>query len=96
METHDKQVRGTDGDGDGRRQLSHVVIESVAEATDTDPFRLPPLHDAVDPEALNRLFATSGHGGLSTDGHVTFRYHGCVVTVHASGQAIVEPADDGS
>ncbi|GAA0194154.1 HalOD1 output domain-containing protein [Halobaculum roseum] len=93
---NDKQLRGADGDGDGRRQLSHVVIESVAEATDTDPFRLPPLHDTVDTDALNRLFATNGHGGLSTEGHVTFRYHGRVVTVHAGGQVTVEPADDGS
>ncbi|QZP37626.1 HalOD1 output domain-containing protein [Halobaculum magnesiiphilum] len=88
-------ISETNGDAEGGRQLSHVVIESVAEATDTDPFRLPPLHDAVDTDALSRLFATDGHAGSPTDGHVLFRYHGCDVTVHASGRATVEPDDDG-
>jgi len=80
-------------DADEGRDLSSLVIESVAEATDTDPLRLPPLHDVVDPGALDRLFTgESGLGTRATDGHVTFRYHGCDVTVHANEGTTVQPA----
>lgn len=90
------QLIGRDDTG-GERQPSRLVIESVAEATDTDPLRLPPLHDVVDPEALDRLFTGDvGPGTRATDGHVTFRYHGCDVTVHANGGATVEPTGGGT
>ncbi|QZX99714.1 HalOD1 output domain-containing protein [Halobaculum rubrum] len=85
------QLTSRDDTGEGR-QPSRLVIESVAEATATDPIRLPPLHDVVDPEALDRLFTREiGSGTRATDGHVTFRYHGCDVTIHASGGTTVEP-----
>ncbi|MFC6785258.1 HalOD1 output domain-containing protein [Halobaculum halobium] len=83
-------------DTDERQQLSHVVIESVAAATECSAHQLPPLHEAIDPDALNNLFASEGRtGGRSGGGHVSFRYHGCTVTVHASGRSVVERITDG-
>lgn len=36
--------------------LSTAVIEAVSEASDTASRDLPPLHEVVDPDALNDLF----------------------------------------
>ncbi|UIP01172.1 hypothetical protein Hbl1158_07445 [Halobaculum sp. CBA1158] len=85
--------RGNFGEG---RQLSNIILESVTEVTGTDPSRLPPLYHAVDPDALDRVFASDERTGERLgDGHVTFVYHDCVVTAHADGRVTVEPIDGG-
>lgn len=61
---------------------SVAVIEAVAEATDTDPMNLPQLHDIVDTEALDLLFAERGGGGQRAGGTVTFEYANCEVVVN--------------
>ena len=46
--------------GDGEIQSPVVMIaEALVEATGTDMGELPPLHDYVDCDALERLFDTS-------------------------------------
>ena len=57
--------------------VSIAVVESVSTATDTRALELPPLQDAVDPDALNALFAEQ-----PTTASVRFRYAGRAVTVH--------------
>ncbi|MFB1062412.1 HalOD1 output domain-containing protein [Natrinema sp. H-ect4] len=64
---------------------TNAVIEAVAEATDSDPLDLPPLYEAVDPDALNTLFDSS-----ETSGQVSFPYAGFEVTVRGS-EVEVEP-----
>ncbi|MXR41538.1 hypothetical protein GRX01_09330 [Halobaculum sp. WSA2] len=89
----DQSTRRDDASEGGRPSL--LVIDSVAEATDTDPLRLPPLHDVVDPDALDRLFPRDlGLDTPAMDSHVTFRYHGCDVTVHANGGTTVDSAGE--
>lgn len=49
--------------GDGELQSPVVEIaEALSEATDTEMGDLPPLHDYVDTDALDRLFDTSEKG----------------------------------
>jgi hypothetical protein len=61
---------GAESDGDG--SVSSVVLEAVAEAKGTVPADLSvPLYEAVDPEALDRLFETSGD---TAGGRVQFAY----------------------
>jgi len=69
------------------------VVEAVAAVTGTPPASLSPLYDAIDPDALNRLVAP-GRGTPSTDSRVSFRFEGCMVTVHGDGRTVVSPATD--
>lgn len=64
------------------------VVETVADALGTDPTELGPLYEAVDPDALDRLFESSHR---FTTGRVTFAFEGCDVTVDADGWVAVSP-----
>lgn len=55
--------------------VSLTVIECVSEADGRDPNDRPPLHEAIDPEALDDLFR--GRSG----GEVTFTYQDYEITV---------------
>ncbi|WP_080508297.1 HalOD1 output domain-containing protein [Haloparvum sedimenti] len=64
---------------DPRETACERVTRRVAEETDVDALDLPPLFDAVDPDALNALVAS-----MET-GEITFAYAGRSVTVTADG-----------
>lgn len=76
--------------------ISEGVVYAVAEHTGTDPQELTPLHDVVDPDALNQLFESNGSDGERTQGRVTFDYCECTVTVSADGSVLVSWADQQS
>lgn len=63
--------------------VSRAVVSVVADRSGVDPTELPPLHGAVDPEALDSLFA--GDVG----GRAEFRYNGFDVVVHGDGRVAV-------
>lgn len=66
--------------------MSETVIEAVADAVGTDPLNLtPPLYEAIDPDALDQLFA-----GTPPVGKVVFNYNGCEVSVFPDGYVSVE------
>ncbi|WP_436929624.1 HalOD1 output domain-containing protein [Halosimplex halobium] len=67
------------------------VLETVAAAERVDPVDLPPLADAVDPQALNDLFGSSG--GKLAPVTVRFEYCGYEVTVRSVGSVTAEPVD---
>lgn len=64
--------------------VSVRVVQNVANTTDSDPLELPPLYDAVDPDALDTLV------GRMSDGVVSFTYAGHVVTVTSEGSITLE------
>ena len=76
-------------------RLSLLVLEAVAAAEGVSPAELPsPLYQIVDPDALDRLYATEP---VATT-HVTFDYMGYTVEVTADGCVSIdgiayEPAD---
>lgn len=73
---------------------SWSVIETVADVTETDPTDLQPLHEVVDPEALDNLFHSDLYDSSAAQvGLVRFRYEGCIVTVHADGRIVVSVLD---
>ncbi|WP_436936149.1 HalOD1 output domain-containing protein [Halovenus marina] len=64
------------------------VVHSVADTTTTEVSDLPPLYDAIDPDALDAFVA-----GM-TDGSVSFTYAGCEVTVDSDETiTVAEPVD---
>lgn len=74
---------GTDSSGDSPSP-SQAVLHEIAEDTEVRPEALnPPLYDAVDPDALDAVFR-------GDTGHVTFEFHGYVVTVDHSGAVDLE------
>lgn len=68
-----------------RESVADRVVQSVATTTKTDPLELPPLYDAIDPDAL------AGVVDGMTRGEVTFTYADCTVTVTETGLITVEP-----
>lgn len=73
--------------------LTTAIVEVVAEVDGVDPRDLDRLTEAVDPEALDAIFAPSPTGGARHQGRVSFVYAGHRVTVHGSGDIEVRPAD---
>ena len=97
MTTEDGFPVGTTGEGEPaarpeveaclRAAGSFVVelVEFVAEATDEEPTDLPPLSDAVDPEAVQRLLASDD----SESATVRFHYADCEIVVTGSGAMVL-------
>lgn len=60
--------------------LSYDIVMAVSQAEGVTPSELIPLHDVVDPDALDALFDDPA-GPALRDGHVSFIYEGYVVEV---------------
>ena len=69
--------------------LSTTVVTAVAKAADTDPTSLPPLYEAIDPDALDKLLGGGLGSSGSQDGYLTFTYADHSITVHADGEIVV-------
>lgn len=65
----------------------YAVVTAVADASGMDIAELPPLYEAIDPEALNDLFTARSEPAV---GQVSFQYAGYDVVVRGSG--VVEVA----
>lgn len=71
-------------DDEPAAELSVRVIEAVADAADADPTTMAPLHESIDPDALDQLIAAG------MDGQVSFTFGGHAVTVEGDGTVAVE------
>lgn len=58
-------------------ELTERVVTAVTAKTGQDPLELPPLYEAIDPEALDTACETLDSG------EVTFRYANHHITVRA-------------
>ncbi|AGB39864.1 HalOD1 output domain-containing protein [Natronococcus occultus] len=63
-----------------------AVVVAVADAAGTDPLELPPLHEAINPEALNELIDCDRESGLQS---ISFEYAGYDVVVSGTGDVHV-------
>ena len=88
-------------DLDPGESLSQGVIAAVSAVTGVAPVgswpkdaegvpALDPLYDAIDPDALDSLFANPADGSTRPGGRVTFTYHGHRVSARGDGRVIVE------
>jgi hypothetical protein len=66
--------------------IGTLVVTTISDATDTPVGELPPLYDAIDPDALDAVFF-----GRDTEGCVRFQYAGHTVTVSADRTVDVSP-----
>lgn len=79
---------------DPDQPVSEAVLAAIATASETDPIdaadEFGPLYEAIDTEALNRLFRSSERTSREC-GQVSFRYAGYDVTVDATGRIELDP-----
>ncbi|MCU4799208.1 hypothetical protein OB920_02320 [Halobacteria archaeon HArc-gm2] len=74
---------------------SESVVRTVAAVTGTEPTRMDPLYESIDPDALDTVVestATAAGTQSNTRSSVRFRYQGRTVTIHADGRTVVSPA----
>lgn len=69
----------------GQTGLSEKIRSEVAKKEDVEPDELKPLHTAVNPESLNKLFESPQQCGM-----VVFPYMGYEVFVTSNGTVDVE------
>lgn len=65
------------------------IIEAVATENGVDSAVLPPLADAIDPEALDAVLDSIDATGR-TDAHVQFEYCGCTVQITPDHTVMVD------
>mgnify|MGYP007042281914 CR=1 FL=1 len=70
-----------------------AVVELVAEARDENPTDLDPLHDAIDPDALNRVVEPT-EPNANSNLRVSFSYQEFFVVVRQSGQITLYDLDE--
>jgi hypothetical protein len=68
------------------------IVQRVADRTGRDPLDLPPLADAVDPEAVAALVEPGGDRTPTGHPTVTFEDSNYLVTVEAGGTVRVGEA----
>lgn len=61
------------------QSVAENVVQSVAASAKTDPVELPPLYDAIEPDALDAMVHRMSNG------EVCFSYAGHKVTVRNDG-----------
>lgn len=72
--------------------LSVLIVSAVASIRGVDPMDIhPPLNEAIDPDALDRLFANRPTGGRRDGGYLVFYIGGCRVTVYGDGEVVIDP-----
>lgn len=75
----------------GTTSVSEAIVEAVADREGVAPTELePPLFEAVNPDALDALFADIGPADVPTGPTVTFRYKGYLIMVSGTGQVGVD------
>jgi hypothetical protein len=69
---------------------TQLVVEAVADADDVAPEELtPPLYDAIDPDALDRLFAAVPPAD-QTNRRIDFAYKDYRVSVSGTGSVSIQ------
>lgn len=64
--------------------LADKVVHEVAVITNTEPLKLPPLYEAIDPDALETTVRAID------DGKIAFQYAECCITVESDCSISVE------
>ena len=85
MDTASTSIGNETPAADTPRSLTNQILTAIAESTDQSVENLGPLYDAIDPEALDALFAPRADGSPRPVGKVSFQYAGYWVTVSSEG-----------
>lgn len=79
-------------DVESAANLSTTLVHALADVMGLDISDTGfVLYDSIDPEALDRIFSSTGDGSPRPPGHVAFTVDGYRVTVYSSGQIVITP-----
>lgn len=74
-----------------RTELSIRIIQEIANVEGVEPAHLrPPLHNSIDPVALDRLFSNKGNPQHTQRSQVEFAYKDYWITVTDSETITIE------
>lgn len=73
---------------------SAAVVTAVSSVSGTGSTDLDPLYTAIDPDALDAIFAPDAPGHGTSEGRVTFTYAGYRIVVKANGRCYVSEGTD--
>lgn len=76
--------------GTASDEIMVTVSETVADALETPIKELPPLRNAINPDALGAIVSSKTHA-QPPDVTVTFEYAGLEVFVHSGGMVYAQP-----
>jgi hypothetical protein len=82
-------TRGTERTPRESQSVTEAVLDAIADELDANLLDLEPIHDAVDPDALESIFDDTSSAARNA-GRVTFESNGCAVTVAAEGTVTVQ------
>jgi hypothetical protein len=93
-ESFDRDSVGGDDSVHARYEWSRTpplvaVVETISTAVGCDVEAVDSVYESVDPDALDALVRRPGRES-SGDVHITFPYRDWVVTVHDSGEVVVQ------
>jgi len=71
-------------------RISATIIDAVSVATGTDPLELPLAYEAIDLDAVDRLYR-SARGRDRSGVDLRFHFAGCEVRVRGSGRVVAVP-----
>lgn len=70
-------------------QPSTALVEVIARTRGLDPIEVEPLHDHLDPDALNALFARESPNGAV--GSIAITIDGYRIRIEREGRIVAEP-----
>lgn len=73
--------------------VSVAVVEAVAVLSDEAPTELPPLYDAIDPDALNAIVTDGASTSRQGRVDVTFPFNDYLVNISSAGDGYVSLRD---
>lgn len=98
MRNTDYSNWGNERGSDGHRyewpddtELSIAAIEAVAAVSGRDPTEIEPLHESLDPDALDALFQSGRE--TTVDGTVSFSFADHRIVAHGDGELVVYPLE---
>lgn len=86
---------GDGGEPVDNQAVSTAIMREVARRKGVSAVDLDSIYHVINPDALEALFSPQLDGQPRTDGHVTFPYCGCEVTVTSDRTIHIKPLTDG-
>ncbi len=71
--------------------ISYTLVQEVAAEKGVDPESLAPLHDVIDPDALESMF-DNANGSTLRNGFISFNYEGFTINVDHEGSVSLTSA----
>lgn len=78
----------------GTDSIPFEIVSAVADVKNCKIESLPPLHQCIDADALDRLFTDERMTAELTNLTTAFEYAGLTVVVSDRDRIVVSPADD--